>query len=523
MEPQEHTPRTRRDLIAMIGTVAGGAAMYHAMTALGHAQESPYRGPIRLSGDPRGAHVVILGAGLAGLAAALELKNAGYRVTVLEFDRKAGGRCLTMRGGDRHEELGGEVQEVRFDDGLYFNPGPWRIPFHHHAVMDYCKRLGVALEPFIQVNHGALVHNPRAFGGRPVPFREVQADYHGHVAELLAKSVRTGALDADLQPQDREILLESLRSFGALDAQFRYMRGAASSARRGWAKRPGGGLDAVPVPSEPVATRDMLNGRLWTALAASASLDFQNTMFQPVGGMDMISRGFERAIGPGVITLGARVTKIAWVDRSAGDAVRTTQADWCVNTIPLSVLAQLDVQAGAPMLNAIAAVPYSASIKVGIQTKRRFWEQDQHIYGGISYTDLPNRMIQYPSSGYGSAGKGVLLAAYAFGPFAFEYTALPHAERVRRTVDWASVLHPEIRSEFDTAVSFGWHRKPGTLGCNGMWTEATRREHYANLCAIDGRMVLAGEHCSYIPAWQEGSLLSALDAVQRLHQRVMQG
>lgn len=160
----------------MIGTVAGSAAMYHAMTALGHAQESPYRGPIRLTCDPRGAHVVVLGAGLAGLAAALDLKNAGYRVTVLEFDRKAGGRCLTMRGRDRHEEPGGEMQEVRLDEGLYFNPGPWRIPFHHHAVMNDCKRPGVALEPFIQVNHAALIHNPRSFGGRPVPFREVQAD-----------------------------------------------------------------------------------------------------------------------------------------------------------------------------------------------------------------------------------------------------------------------------------------------------------------------------------------------------------
>jgi monoamine oxidase len=29
--------------------------------------------------------------------------------------------------------------------------------------------------------------------------------------------------------------------------------------------------------------------------------------------------------------------------------------------------------------------------------------------------------------------------------------------------------------------------------------------------------VLAGEHLSYLPAWQEGAILSSLDAIQQLH------
>ena len=54
----------RRDLLSLIGAAAGGGAMYQAMTSLGLAAESPYRGPIRLEGDPKGASVIILGAGL---------------------------------------------------------------------------------------------------------------------------------------------------------------------------------------------------------------------------------------------------------------------------------------------------------------------------------------------------------------------------------------------------------------------------------------------------------------------------
>ena len=67
--------------------------------------------------------------------------------------------------------------------------------------------------------------------------------------------------------------------------------------------------------------------------------------------------------------------------------------------------------------------------------------------------------------------------------------------------------------------SVAWHRVPWTLGCAGSWTDELRAEHYDNLCAIDGRIVLAGEHASYIPAWQEGAVLSALDAIRRLHAR----
>jgi monoamine oxidase len=59
------------------------------------------------------------------------------------------------------------------------------------------------------------------------------------------------------------------------------------------------------------------------------------------------------------------------------------------------------------------------------------------------------------------------------------------------------------------------------MGCAGMWTDAAREEHYDDLCQIDGRIVLAGEHASYIPAWQEGAILSSLDAIARLHARVV--
>src|ERR1700692_509507 len=279
---------SRRDLLHMIGVAAGGAAMYQAMTSLGFAADSPYRGPVDLQGAPRGASVLILGAGLAGMSAAYELRNAGYQVQVLEFNGRPGGRNWSLRGGDRYTELGGHTQECRFDKDLYINPGPWRIPYHHRGMLSYCKKLGVALEPFVQVNYNAYLHSSRALGGKPRRYREIKADYQGHVAELLAKATRQNALDASVSKEDQEKLLESLREWGALDENLAYVASGKSSERRGFEKEPGGGLTARPVYSEPIGLSDILDSKLWQQIPGGDRFDMQTALFQPVGGMGRV-------------------------------------------------------------------------------------------------------------------------------------------------------------------------------------------------------------------------------------------
>jgi monoamine oxidase len=521
---------SRRDLLALIGTVAGSAAMYQAMTSLGFASDSGYKGPIKLDGDPKGASVLVLGAGLAGLTAAFELRKAGYKVRVLEFNHRPGGRNWTIRGGDTFTELGDASQTCEFEPGLYFNPGPWRIPYHHRGVLDYCRRLGVALEPFVQLNYNAFLHSSSGFGGRPQRIRKIKADFQGGVSELLAKSTRQGALDDAVSSEDKQILLESLRAWGALDANHSYRANLMSAAFRGYETFPGGGLNAAPTPGKPIELSEILKSRLWLYLRNFAWFDFQTTMFQPVGGMDMISRAFAREIGD-VIRYGAKVTRIqqndagvsiSYVDVNDPDLTIQEKADWCVCTIPLSILNQIPIDVGPQMKAAIDAIPYASAVKIGLQFKRRFWEEDDAIYGGISYTDLPIAQIAYPNNGFNGSGRAVLLGAYLFeGPNSYEFTAMTPPERIARAVEFGSKIHPQYSTEFDNGIAVAWHRVPSTLGCAGYWTEAARAEHYDNLCQIDGRIVLAGEHASYIPAWQEGAVLSSLDAIARLHSRVI--
>jgi len=520
---------TRRRLLSMIGQTAGSAAMYQAMNSLGFAGESTFTGPIELSGAPKGASVLVLGAGLAGMVAAYELRKAGYRVQVLEYNDRAGGRNWTLRGGDRYTELGGAAQECKFDPGLYINPGPWRIPYHHRGMLNYCKLFGLPLEAFVQVNNNAYIHNSQAFGGKPQRFRTVRADYQGHVAELLAKATQSHLLDAEVSAEDREKLLASLRNWGALDKNYAYVKTYDSSDRRGFAQDPGGGLSGHPVLSEPVGLTDLLQSHLWEALAFGDYYDMQTTLFQPVGGMGVVGQAFARELGS-TIRYNAKVIDIhqdehgvsaTFEDRAAAMSRRTVGADWCVCAIPLSILKQIPMNVGQPMTEAIAAVPYGAAVKVGLQFKRRFWEQDEQIYGGITYTDLPITNIGYPSTGYFGGGKGVLLGAYLFGPNATEFTALAPQDRVKKAVEYGSQIHPQYHEEYENGISVAWHRSPFTLGCFGMWSDEARAQHYDNLCRIDGRIVLAGEHASYLAAWQEGAVTSALDAIDRLHRRAV--
>lgn len=83
------------------------------------------------AGAPR--RVVVLGAGLAGLAAGYELTRAGHEVTVLEAQERPGGRVLTLR---------------TFDDGLYADAGAARIPDGHEWVLRYVREFGLRLAPF---------------------------------------------------------------------------------------------------------------------------------------------------------------------------------------------------------------------------------------------------------------------------------------------------------------------------------------------------------------------------------------
>jgi monoamine oxidase len=525
----ETPPQTRRELLTLIGA-AGGAALYQAMTTLAHAEESQFKGPPKLQGAKPGASVLILGSGLGGMLAAYELRKAGYKVQILEYQNRPGGRNYSVRGGDKVAELGLDTQTCQFQPGNYLNPGPWRIPHHHRSLLHYCKAFGVELEPFIQLNHNAFVHNSKAFGGKPQRYKELEVDFKGHTAELLAKALQQGSLDAKISKEDKEKLLEAMREWGVLDANLDYTSSIKVSAQRGYDRAPGGGVNGAPTPSKINGLSDVLSSHVWTQVGFYFTYVMQTTMFQPKGGMDMIGKAFARELD-GVIRLNTKVTKIAQDDKGVTayweDAVTgktgESKADWCVCTIPLPILSQMDIQVGPALKAATKAVPYGAAVKTGLEFKRRFWEDDYSIYGGHSFTDQDISLISYPNFDYQKDKPAVLLGTFANGaPSGLKLSALTAAQRVEVALEQGSVFHPEqYRKEFMNGTSVAWSRIPWIRGCSSSWTEDSRATHYQNLVKMDGRIVLAGEHASYYGGWMEGALVSAADAITRLHQKAM--
>jgi monoamine oxidase len=281
------------------------------------------------------------------------------------------------------------------------------------------------------------------------------------------------------------------------------------------------------VPSEPLDPSALLHSSLWRSIATGSEAEHQSAIFQPVGGMDRIAQALYQEVKD-LVQFDAKVVKIdqdaqgvtvSYTD-SAGKTTRQAHAQWCLCTIPLSILSQIDIQVGDAMQAAIRAVPYGGSVKVGLQFRRRFWEEDEHIFGGITYTDLPIENIAYPSSGYGSAGRGILLGAYVYGAHSIEFTAMTPAERIQAALQYGRQIHPQYDTEFECGMAVAWYRAPFSLGCFGYWPSAVREAHYENLCQIDGRIALAGEHASYLVAWQEGAVLSSLDAIGRMHAKI---
>jgi monoamine oxidase len=520
---------TRRQILTRIGVAAGSVAMYQAMTRLGHARGTDFSAPPTLSGAAPGTTVIVLGAGLSGMLAAYELRRAGYSVRVLEYQNRSGGRNYTLRGGDTLTELGGATQTVGFAPGNYINPGPWRIPYHHQAILHYCKAFGVALEPFIEVNHNAYLHDSATFGGAPQRYRHIVGDFTGYTAELLAKAINQRALDEPITPDEKHDLLASMTAWGLLDKNLAYTPDMAA-LRRGFDKPQGAGPDGAPTASALLPRAEIMKSGLAQYLSFNMLNDFQTTMFQPVGGMDMIGRAFAKQVND-IVTHNAKITAIhqdqsgvtvTYKDTGTG-AVSQAKAAYCVCTIPLPVLSQIDIQVSPDMQQAIAAVPYASSIKIGLEFKRRFWEEDEQIYGGISFTDMPISVISYPSHGYFERGPAVMLGGYMFGPAAYDFAGMEPAERVQRALEQGARIHKQFPAEFSNGVGVAWSRMPWTLGCCSMWSEETRKTHYKTLTTMEGRIVLAGEHASYVGCWQEGALLSAVAAISQLHQRAVAG
>ena len=519
----------RRTVLRMLGALGGGSLVFGALDSLGMGTASAQEAPPDLTGSGNGRRVIILGAGVAGMAAAYELNKLGYETPILEARDFAGGRCQTARQGFSLSELGGTTQRCQFDEGQYINHGPWRIPYHHRSTLHYTKEFNVPLEVMVNRNKNAWVLYEDTAGplsGQRVRLGEVQADMRGYTNEILAKAVRQDQLDLELSQEDQELLVDYLVGEGYLSSEDLAYTGTGG---RGYAVNPGALTDPGPgEPSEPYDFVALLRSGLGNEIRSVTSHSQPPTPFEPIGGMDRIARGFESAVGQHII-YNAEVARIRqsdsgvqinYADRLTGEE-RTVEGDYCLCTIPLSVLIQIPTDVSGEFARAMRQVPYQTVGKMGLQFKRRFWEEDDHIYGGHSYTNFFGD-ISYPSYGY-QGQKGVILGYYNFGTTAVRVSNMSPEGRVEYALENGSKIHPDsYREAFESGFSVAWHRVKYSLGGWASWSDEGLETAYPTLTEPDGRIYLAGEHMSYLTGWMAGGIESAWQQLEKIHQRASQ-
>jgi monoamine oxidase len=515
---------TRRSFVMSLAATGGYAAAQAALGVLGLAAPAvASTAPLGLPSElGRGRKVVVLGAGIAGLVSAWELRRAGFDVTVVEARERVGGRNWSVRGGTRIEHPDGPQQTAQFDDGLYFNAGPARLPTHHRTILGYAREFGVELEVEVNASRSAYALGASP-GSQPVRLRRLQHDARGHIAELLAKSTRQGALDQELSADDRAKLLDFLKVYGDLGADGRYQ----GSSRAGWATPPGAAAQPG-IKQQPLALRALLDPDLWLATVYEESIDQQPTMLQPVGGMDRIPYAFYDRLKD-VVRLNTEVKSIRNVARAGspagvqvrvrrrdgvtgGGAEETLDADWAISTIPLPVLAGIPNNFAPEVAQAVASVHYDAASKIAWQS-RRFWE-DEGIYGGLSYVKHDINLLWYPSGGF-HRPQGILIGSYATGDNARRFNTRPLAAQFEASREQVERLHPGGGVELQRPVAVAWHKQAWSLGPWVHW-ERPDAPAYVLLNQPHGRVHFAGDVLAQLGAWQEGAALSAQRAVRAI-------
>ena len=557
---------SRRDFISRVGQAGGYSAAFVAMQGIGlmperaaGAQTPSSASPIQAPSDiGRGTEVVILGAGIAGLVAAYEMRALGYACTVLEARARPGGRNYTVRPNDTIAFLDGQTQTCAWDDGHYQNFGPARLPSIHPTILGYCRKLGVELQVEVNMSRSAFLQNDAANGGKPVVLRQAENDTRGHVSELLSKCVAAGSLDADLTKDDRDRMLSFLRLYGPLDDAGKY----TGSDRAGYAKTAGAGEDSG-VLAEPISMNTLLDEAFWQGMLFDEQFDMQATMFQPVGGMDRIPYAFSKALGSIVqynspVTEIRKSTKGVRIAYTQKGAPKTLEADFCICAIPLEILKQIPNDFAEPYKKVIRECTYASAYKIAWES-RRFWEQDDNIYGGLEFVTSGCSPIWFPSAGLFSP-RGIVISGYTEED-GTPFQKLSTAAKFEQSRNSIEKLHPGRGHELEKPMYVGWGRMQYNQGSwissygpgqergprrgvqptnpsgpghapavtlskqTGQATSpaAARTQTnpgYETIIQPDGPIYFCGDHASHIVGWQEGAALSSLRAIQLISDRV---
>jgi monoamine oxidase len=241
------------------------------------------------------------------------------------------------------------------------------------------------------------------------------------------------------------------------------------------------------------------------------------------GGTDLLPRAF-LPILKDRIRFGAKMVALDQTPESVTVHYRTgagrtsITADYAIITVPLPVLRHVETLKPFSLgkQRAIRQVHYDAAAKIFFQCRRRFWEEDDGIFGGGTVTDLPIRALYYPDHGR-ETGRGVLLASYTWSEDAQRWGSLSPTDRITEALEDVAEIHPQIVDDFEVGASKMWHDDEFAGGAYALFDPSQQTLLYPHMTAPEGRIHFAGEHASLSHAWIQGAIESGLRTALEVH------
>lgn len=439
--------------------------------------------------------IVVLGAGLAGLCAAYELRKRGHRVLILEAQTRPGGRVLTVRDGA--------------SQGQWIEMGATRIPDSHALTLQYVQHFKLPLREFRTEAPSLYVLRGKSFvhrDGDPWPdwLNLPSSERYAPADELL---LRYEGLERMTHPQTSQWP-------GGLHTQEDQYTLAA------WLRKNGLSEDGLALTEANQGTEiHSVNALAWLM---TEFLDKRwNKTFAIVGGNDQLPRAFAKELADHIryrcAVTGFWDTKegivIAW---KQGTQTGTLLADRVVCTLPFPALRSMSRMPAfsTEKLQAIQTLQMMAAARCALQTHTRFW-RDLGL-GGLKLcrTDTPiERIWDMSDVQEGNTG---LLMAYMQHKRAEQFAALPADKRLSFVLDHMSTFWPDIRPKIQRGWHKVWQEDPWAQGAWALYRPGEMHRLFPVIRRAELGVYFAGEHTSGWFGWMQGALESAHRVVQEI-------
>jgi monoamine oxidase len=436
--------------------------------------------------------VVVVGAGLAGLTCAYELRKLGFEVVVLEGQGRAGGRVQTLRDG--------------LDPELSAEAGATRIPDTHWMTLAYVREFGLTLEPFNSGHLADVVHlRGRNYVAGHGPEPEWPLQLSPEERRLGRRGMAERYLNWPLKLAEGSE--DSLTVPGPILEQDHY-------TLREFIEKQGLSRDAIELMT--------LGGDASMSAALLLLVEFNEQVtreyFHIRGGNELLPGALAKRLDA-VIRYGCRVTNVgqddsgAWAVMEHAEGHETVRGDYVVSALPFSVARNLfaDAKLSAEKQRVIRELKYFPVDKVFLQMQRQFWKAKGQ--SGLANTDLVS--ARFWALGPESPEERGLLLSYVIGERAAKLDAMDVQSRVRQTLVDAESVFPGAREQLEAVRAKSWSEDPWQRG--GLTSFGPGELRWIPINARrEGRIFFAGEHTSRWNGWMQGAIESARRVVKEI-------